>query len=108
MGARIDKWIFTPHFVAVLHAEDRLQKRDHKEQTMAAAMRKFNKEQEEKKNTGSGESNRGGRNSGRGRGNNNTFANPAVGITENPNSSNYKGDGDKSTIAKSSIRSYMG
>ena len=56
--------------VTLLHQEDRLQKRDLKEQAMAAAMKKFNKSQEEKKHASYNESSRGGRASGRGRGNN--------------------------------------
>ena len=85
----------TPDFdkiVSLLHEEDRLLKRDIKEQAMAAAMKKFNKEQEDEKNprSHSNDSGWGGRKSTRGRGNNNTSG---TRTSTNPHSSNYKGDG---------------
>lgn len=82
--------------VTLLHEEDRLLKRDVKEQAITASMKRFQKEQEDKKNSRSNhnDSGRGGRTSGRGRGNNNNNSNTDDRASKNPNSSNYKGDGD--------------
>ena len=100
MGAPIDSWILValllnnldgkykdfvhclvtqlndlPDFgkiVTLLHEKDRLLKRDNEEQAMATAMRRYQKEQEEKKIVkGNNNQGRGGRPSGRGRGGNN-------------------------------------
>ena len=128
MGAPIDDWILValllnnldskykdfvhrlvtslddvPNFdkiVTLLHEEDRLQKRDNKESAMAAALRKFNKDQEEKKNARSNDASRGGRGSGRGRGNAGNTGNPGARISKNPNNSNYKGDGEPPDCSK--------
>ena len=126
MGAAIDNWILValllnnldtkykdfihrlvtqlddiPNFnkiVTLLHEEDRLLRKDVKEQAMAASLKRFHKEQEEKKNSRSGnDSGRGGKASGRGRGNNNNANDRA---SKNPNSSNYKGDGDAPECSK--------
>ena len=119
MEARIDEWILVslllnnldikyknfvhrtitslnevPDFdkiVTLLHEEERLLKRDTKEQAMAAAMKRFKQEEDEKKTSGRGNSNR-GRGSTRGRGGRNN--NTTQLISKNPNSTNYKGDGD--------------
>ena len=100
MGAPIDSWILValplnnldgkykdfvhrlvtqlndlPDFdkiVTLLHEKDRLLKRDNKEQAMVAAMRRYQKEQGEKKIVkGKNNQGRGGRPPGRGRGGNN-------------------------------------
>lgn len=127
MGAPIDSWILvtlllknldgkykdfvhrlvtqlddTPDFdkiVTCLYEEDRRLKRDNKDQAMAAAMKKYNKEQEEKKaSRGNNSNNRGRRKTGRGRGGHNNNCNDRP--SKNPNSTNYKGDGDTPECSK--------
>ena len=114
MGAKIDDWILVsillknldpkykefvhrlvtqlddnPDFdriVTLLREKDRLQKRDHKEQPMAAALKKASKPNES--GTGRGELSRGGRCSSSrrgGRGDNNNTADSGPQISENSN-----------------------
>ena len=122
MGAQIDDWILVwillnnldgkfrdfvhrllttldelPNFdkiVTTLHEEDRLLKRDNKDQAMAAAMKRYQKEQEDKKasksNNSGSNTNNSNSNSTRGKGNNSSNN----GASNKPNSPNYKGEGE--------------
>ena len=84
----------TPEFdeiVALLYEEERLLKKDTKEQALFTAMKKFNKDQDEKKRASL--FNRGG--SG---GNSNNSNAPK--LSKNLNSSNYKGDGKPPKCSK--------
>ena len=96
---RLDELPDFDEIVTILHEEDRLQKRDNKDQAMAAAMRKFQKEQDEKKSK-SNNSNRGGRNPSTSRGNSNKNGVSGAKISKNPNSSNYKGEGEPPECSK--------
>lgn len=76
--------------LTLLHGEDRLLKRDNKEQAMAAALRKLHKEREEKKNSRGTNSGRREKSSGGGRGGNtNNNNNTNAKISKNPASSKY-------------------
>ena len=85
--------------VTLLHEEERLLKRDTKEQAMAAAMKRFKQEEDEKKvsDRGNSNSNR-DRDSTRDRGGRNN--NITQLIFKNSNSTNYKGDGDPPECSK--------
>ena len=71
--------------VALLYKKERLLKKNTKKQALFTAMKKFNKEQKEKKRASL--FNRGGS------GNNNSNNSNAPKPSKNPNNSNYKGDG---------------
>ena len=70
---------------------------------MVAAIRNFNEEQEEEKNARPNKSGRGERTSERE--NNINSGNSDSRISKNPNSSNYKGDGDAPKCSKCSLQS---
>ena len=84
--------------VNYLHEEDRLLKRDNKDQAMAAAMKKFQKEQDDRK--ARSDPNQRGRNSSNHRRNSDNNNNSGPKISKNPNSPNYKGDGEKPECLK--------
>lgn len=84
--------------VAMLYEEDRLLKSDNTNIAMAAAMKRYKKELEDKKSSGKGNNNN--TNSGRG-GNNNTNNNSGGDRhSKNPNNVNYKGEGDPPECSK--------
>lgn len=84
--------------VAMLYEEDRLLKSDNTNIAMAAAMKRYKKELEDKKSSGKGNNNN--TNSGRG-GNNNTNNNSGDDRhSKNPNNVNYKGEGDPPECSK--------
>ena len=85
-----DKTLEFNEIIALLYEEERLLKKNIKEQALFSAINKFNKEQEEKKRSAL---------FNRGRGGNSNNSN-ALKLFKNLNSSNYKGDGKSSECFK--------
>lgn len=91
--------------VTLLYKKDRLLQRDSKEQSITAAIKRFNKKQENKKiSRSNNDLDRGEKNSERDQENNNNNSNTNDRFLKNPNSSNYKGKGEVPECPKCSLK----